>query len=254
MAKQKRPARPNKKLTQRSDALPSQAAESRGPDPTDGAEHTTPASADLPTSWQRAITIAIVLHFVTLFVAFSSNLYQSLLQQEAIRYLSPYLVTTSQVYGALPLEWTHAQSYDLPMDFEVRSKGSQRWETLISANRSDQLGDNWRWSNLTRILRMVIMEDPESEIAAELGLKIANHYQSRRNAADLASIRFIQPYTPSFDEATLLAGEDVAELDVSTEPEVIYQADVVYDQSGKAIGLLPILESYRSSKAAAPTP
>jgi hypothetical protein len=108
---------------------------------------------------------------------------------------------------------------------------------------------------LERILRLVLDDEPESEIVAEIALTAIRRTTPQepmdRAEKRLKAIRFVQPYVPSYSDAELIM--EGMQDEVDTAPRVIYEAAVVYEGS-QPVGLLPKLESYRSAKASAARP
>ncbi|MFK7737965.1 MAG: hypothetical protein AB8B50_18185 [Pirellulaceae bacterium] len=213
---------------------------SNGPTQEDAVQHASATTRVL-------FSLAVVGHLALLYLALSSNLFQSRLQQAAMGWASSYSVTTGQQYGMVPLELTHAESFDLPLLIQTRKSSppgqSSKWTTLDEF-RTTNLP---RWSNLSRSMRVIFEDDPENEILADFAFTIVRQLEAKDQESQADEIRFVQPFVPNFDEGSALADGLGGLLD--TEPQVLYSATVVRDDQGRAVGLLPDQEDYRSSVA-----
>ena len=193
-------------------------------------------------------TTVVVGHLALLYLALSSNLFQSRLQQVAMDWASIYSVTTGQQYGMVPLEMTHAETFDLPL--QVQTRESQQSDRVSEwASVDSILPENApRWSNLSRNLRVILEDDPENEILSDFAFAIVQQLESGSPSSQTNEIRFIQPFVPDFDEGSALADGLGGLLD--TAPQVLFSATIVRNQ-GRAVGLVPDQEDYRSSIAPA---
>lgn len=200
---------------------------------------------------KAAISLGILFHFTALYVAFNSNFFQSRLQEKIMDALSPYLISTSQAYGATPLELTHAQTFDFPIRVEVRLENESAWRPLNLGNPRKLLSQVARWNHFTRVVGIILEDDPESEILAEIALNLVNCSSTTRTSSgdSIVAIRVIQPHVLSFDEATAKAAGQEDLIDLS--PKVRFEAAVVR-RNEQVVGLVPSQERYRSSKSILP--
>ena len=192
------------------------------------------------TGRQVVFSVVVILHFSALFVALGSNLIQSRLQQSLMGWLSPYLISTAQGYGTTPIELTHGEDFDFPVQLEYLQQGSDQWRRINSNGLSR--ATQTRWPHLMRTLGIVMQDDPEAEVIAEFLFRLVIVAESELK--NVSAVRILQPDRLNFDEAKIAAegGEDL----VGDKDFVLYQASVV--RKGDAIvGLNPSQERYRSS-------
>ena len=192
-------------------------------------------------SWRQIFfSCAIILHFSTIFVALGSNLIQSRLQQSLMSWLSPYLISTAQGYGTTPIELTHGEDFDFPVQLEYLQQGAGKWRRINSHGLSR--ATQTRWPHLMRTLGIVMQDDPEAEVIGEFLFRLVIVAESELK--NVTAVRILQPDRLNFDEAKI-AAEGGEEL-VGVKDFVLYQASVV--RKGDAIvGLNPSQERYRSS-------
>lgn len=200
-------------------------------------------SLTVPSPWVRILfSMAVLVQFGGLYLALSSNLFQSRLQQELMATAAPFLVSTGQQYGTQPLELTHAEAFDLPLQVEFLISGANEWKPLeFSAG-----GSFSRWPNLARRLRLIIEDDIESEILADFAHQFAQLHEQANASGSIEAIRFVQPFTPNFDEGSALAEGRGGLLD--TNAQVLYSAQAIRNGE-RLVGFVPTQESYRSSKS-----
>ncbi|MCA9127745.1 MAG: hypothetical protein KDB22_11695 [Planctomycetales bacterium] len=199
---------------------------------------------------QITISILVVLHFSILILSLSANLSPSFLQGKLVDLLGPYLITTGQEYGAVPIEITHAEPIDFATLVQVHERGAQpgEWISLALPGVIDSTARpvnfaNSRWTNLSRLLRLIAEEFNDSDVLAEFAASIANRHSQDM---DIDAIRILAPHVPSYDkyEELRLAGLPFNE---STFPPVIaYYANVV--AQGEQLRVIPYLEPLRTSK------
>lgn len=187
-----------------------------------------------------------VLQIATLLLSLLSNYAPSYLEGEILGWLSPYIVTTHQFYGAKPLEMTHSESVDFPVQIDAQFQGDRNWTTITFGR--DSLNQT-RWPMLARIMVVVTEDDDENPILAEVTAAIVKQINSTRRK-NVRRIRLMQPHVLSFDEDSYVQSGQEDLLDGLDEGNQIFAADVVYDQDSKFVGVLPILSKYRTSPAA----
>ena len=175
-----------------------------------------------------------------------SNYAPSYLQGEILNWLSPYVVSTHQLYGAKPLELTHSEDIDFPVHIDVQYEGDNRWSSVQFKTQDLQ---KTRWPMFARIFAVVVSEDSENEVLSEITLAIVRKVDSLQRKK-IRRIRLYQPHVFSFDEDSYVNAGQADLLDGLTDDTQLFAADVVYDSSSNIIGVLPILSEYRTSPAA----
>lgn len=211
------------------------------PSPTPG--KSTSENSPTPATWIRVLfSAAVIIQFCGLYLALSANLFQSRLQQELMSFAAPYLVTTGQQYGTQPLELTHAEAFDLPLQVELLMDESDQWKPLPLSVRQQYS----RWPNLARRLRLIIEDDIESEILADFAYRFAMSWEELEGSNEIQAIRYVQPFTPNFDEGSALAQGRGGLLE--TSGQVLYLATAIRRKES-LLGFVPSQERYRSSKA-----
>lgn len=193
---------------------------------------------------QRILSVVIVGHLGALLLALTSNFAPSFLQGELMGYLSPYLTTTHQSYGALPLELTHADAIDFPMHIEIKKTGRD-WSSLKLPGFETDVRHS-RWPNLARILAIIAQEEPESEILSEIALRLV-HVAEQRSSTPISAIRLVQPHVLSFDEDSVVSSGGGALLEDELGAEIVFSAQVVCSADA-SIGLVPTQTASRTSR------
>lgn len=200
------------------------------------------------------ISVLICLHFAALLASLASNMSPSFVQGKLQDFLSPYLVTTAQDYGAVPIELTHADPMDFPAFVQVhrRSDPKQLWQSVqLPAVAGESVRPiNWtrsRWANISRFTRLIAEDFPDSEILSEIALSILNSSQVE-DPENVDGIRIVAPHIPDFDEFEIVMLEGEEFTSASFQDQVVYSADVVRSTAGE-IGLVPFLQDLRTSKS-----
>lgn len=217
------------------------------------------APHEISARLRKIVSLILIVHWCALLFALSANLAPSYLQGNVMRWLSGYLVTTNQEYGALPLELTHAEPLDFPLIIEAHRRGdpAAEWRRLalpgVAPSPSIPLALNQsRWANFGRIICMVAMDQPEdvvlSDIAAQ-ALTVAESTGSDEHDA----IRFLIPAVLSYDEDIMRENGQLTADAEELQPEIVYSASVVREPNGN-IQLVPSQESLRTSKPAEVAP
>jgi hypothetical protein len=210
--------------------------------------------ANLPTKQVRSIvSVLIVIHLAALVITLAANLAPSYLQGRLTDALAPYLRTTSQFYEAFPIELTHAESIDFPLLVEFHETGEppSQWRradlpgVLASANGSIDVRGS-RWPNLSRLIRLLAEDQPESEILADLLARFVVS-EELTSHQPLDGARFIAPHVFSFDDDLLAAAGQGSLVQGEWKPEIIYQARIVRGAEGRIL-LVPEQESMRTAK------
>ena len=191
---------------------------------------------------QWALSGIFALHFMALIVALSSNWAPSFLQGELMNLLSPYLTTTHQAYGSSPLQLTHAEQVDFPLQIQWLQDGSDNWQIEDSLTRA---GANWK--NFSRVIKIIGVDLPESEVLSEVGLRLVQQIESRESV-EVKAVRFVVSHVLSFDEDLAIATGREELLGDDREPTIIFDA-VVIRKAGTPIGLIPQQDASRTSKA-----
>ncbi len=212
----------------------------RGADPTSAQQSN--AQLERPSRLQIRLYSAVVLfHFAALILALSANLFPSRLQDHLLKWFSPYLVTSAQAYGSMPLELTHAESFDFPLQVEGLSQDDNRWVPLKIPGITDTSPARTRFSMLGRAMSLVLEGDPESEVVSQIIYRLLKIAQTNQRQP-LEKVRVIRPFVPDYDQATN------GTSDVDQGPEVLFTAQIVRE-GDEIVGVVPEIENYRQSKA-----
>jgi hypothetical protein len=195
----------------------------------------------------------IIFHFSALLIALSANMAPSFLQGEMTSWLAPYSVTTGQSYGAIPLELTHAEPIDFPLLVELHrpQDDPQTWQTAdLPYARVSRSGDvnlrGSRWPNVSRLIRMSAIDDPESEILSDIAAQAVKAMQRGRQE-EFDRVRFLAPKVLSFDEDAIVAAGQGSLISGELSPEIVFSAWIVRD-SDEGIKLIPQQDAARTSK------
>lgn len=191
---------------------------------------------------QWILSSIFVLHFMALLVALSSNRAPSYLQGELMNWLAPYLTTTHQSYGSIPLQLTHGEQVDFPLQVEWLADGDPNWQAEASLTQAGA-----RWTSFARVIQVIGIDLPESEILSELGLKLVKQIEARESVA-VREIRFVVNHVLSFDEDLAIATGREELLSDDRQPAIVFDA-VVVRQADSPIGLIPQQDASRTSKA-----
>lgn len=212
------------------------------------------ADDQLPSQRQRTIVSVVVsAQFLALLITLSANLAPSFLQGKLTRLLSPYLVTTNQAYNAFPLELTHAEPFDFPMYIEFRAEdsASDRWEKLNLpgiTNPASSLAA-WRysrWTNLSRVVRLIFTEQPDSEILSDITAHLVD-VAEQQSGDTFREVRWMAPKVLSYDEDARLANGEEALAGEAFSPSIVYSATVVHGPAGQ-LSLVPQQAPLRTAK------
>lgn len=150
------------------------------------------------------------------------------------------------MYGAKPLELTHSESIDFPVQIDAQLEGNSDWTTITFGR--DALNQT-RWPMLARLIAVIADEDRENEILAEVTSSLAQQINGTRRKK-VRRIRLIQPHVISFDEDSYIQEGKEELLGEIGDATQVFAADVVYDEQSNVIGVLPILSKFRTSPAA----
>lgn len=195
----------------------------------------------ISTRARRLASVVIVFHFTAILIALASNLAPSYLQDKLLGGLSPYLTTTHQSYGAVPLELTHGDPIDFPVDVEIQTN-TPHWSQCRQAFLdNNSMGS--RWPNLARILHIIAVNAPDDELLSEMGTRFVR-YLEHVEESEISAIRFIQPHVLDVEEYAAVSSGALSASDF--EAEVIFSAKVVRTADG-LLGLVPEQEAYRIS-------
>lgn len=206
---------------------------------------------------QLSISLAIAFHFCALLIAFSANLAPSYLQGQLTAWLSPYAITTNQAYNAFSLELTHAEPLDFPLYVELLpvnqqdGKQSEEWQKMLlpgSSSRKFASHDvRWsRWSNLSRVIQLIAIEQPDSEILSDIAARLVV-IAEEQTGNSFRAVRLITPRVLSYDQdARVFSGASSLEDD-ELSPTVVYRATIVRDSTSR-ISLVPDEIPLRTAK------
>ncbi len=204
------------------------------------------------------VSIAILLHFGVLLFQLSANVAPSYLQGRINVWLSPFIVTTNLDYGATPLELTHAAPIDFPLLVELLpasadATDSQAWQILELPNAMLSANRGWdfrrsRWPNYARLIRLVEIDHPDSELLADIAIPFVQ-FAEKRSREEFRAIRLRAPKVLSYDEAAALAS---GRLELNAEEAVgtlVFGANIV--RKVDSMVLVPFQEPLRTAKPAA---
>ncbi len=197
------------------------------------------------------VAVLLGAHWALIAMALASNLAPSMLQGLLLEWTSPYLYATHQAYGAVPLEITHGDSIDRTLLVETLDERGTWWPVDLR-QRSPRDGEwRWtssRWSNLSRVFRIISNEMSDAEILAEIALAVVRHQEASLGKR-MRRVRFIQWPVPSYDEYLAVAEEGPAALPGVLDSQVIYEAAVTR-RGDTVLGVTPVLPAFRVAKPA----
>ncbi len=221
------------------------------PPSSEGVGDAARVSQQLPPSprLKRLLSVVVVFHFAATLVALASNYSPSYVQGVVMDYLSPYLVTTHQAYGAMPLELTHGNAIDFPVAIEVQREESSNWDKL-ELWKTGQEERRSRWNSLGRIITIVTEDQPESEVLSEIANQIVRHAEATntRETAEITAVRIVQPHVMNFEEDLIFASSGESFIEADLVAETLYAAKVVRSD-GLVVGMLPVQEASRVSES-----
>ncbi len=199
------------------------------------------------------VSLLVVAHLATVLIALAANLAPSLLLGKMTQLTSAYAGTTNQIYTGLPLELTHAEPFDFPLNVEMQSSEltGTEWQAMplpgIEQPRTDshQLRFS-RWSNFSRVMRMVATNQPDSEILADIAARLVE-LAEKREQQTFQGIRFIAPKVLSYDEDALLASGQSTKHDEELLSTIVYSATILRDVDGR-LSLVPQQIPLRTAK------
>lgn len=209
----------------------------------------------LRTRW--LISVALLLHFGVLLFQLSANVAPSYLQGKIDDWLAPLLVTLNLDYGATPLELTHAAPIDFPLLVELLPADAahdapQAWQTLELPNATLSSNDTWdfrrsRWPNYARLIRLVAVEYPDSELLADIALPFV-HYAESRSRNQFSALRIRAPKVLSYEEEEARASGYEELEGQEARGTVVFGATIV--RTSSSIVLVPFQEPARTAKPA----
>ncbi len=213
---------------------------------TDSEPPANAALSSLPSWLQGLCSLAITLHLFALLIALSSNLAPSYLQGKLLGLLSPYLVTTHQIYRTVPLELTHAEKQDFPLVFEaLDSDGSDNQWRELTATDLPPLSSK-HWSNFSRWFALTAEQQPEAEVLADLSARYLNRAEASTGARYQA-VRAVIAKVNSFDEDFALQLGVASTDDAAYQPSELFRAFVVRREN-RPLSLVPAQAPLRTSK------
>ena len=202
---------------------------------------------------RRWVSIVLALHCALLIQSLAANLAPSLIQGKIAAVVDPYLVTTGQAYGRLPLELSHSEPMDFPLAIEARRAGEAEWRAVelpgVSTSSAGESNERWsRWPNFARLTRFAAVGNPESEILSDIASRLV-HVADGQRRAPVEAIRFVAPKVLSYDEDAIVVDGQGDMLADQLAPAIVYSAHVVR-QAGRPPLLLPSLDTSRTARPA----
>ncbi len=195
----------------------------------------------------------ILFHFGALLSALAANLSPSYLQGQLTELLSPYSATTSQTYNSIPLELTHAEPFDFPLQVELlpSDEAGEDWQSMLlpgSHSRvPNSLGFRWsRWPNISRVIQLIATDQPDSEILSDIVARLVV-IAERQTGRTFRAVRLRTPKVLSYDDDALLASGQTSLQDNDPSVEVAYRATIIRE-SERDISLIPEQLPLRTAK------
>lgn len=233
-----------KQRSKRVAGSPEPATNRPAEEPADSTANDTLPQQHNPDAPQIVLSVAIVIHFAMLLFALMANLAPSFWQGLWMERLSPYLVTVHQSYGAIPLELTHGVDIDFPLKFEVREDATNQWKEVLTNVQSPQ---QTRWTSLSRIVSLIVEDQPDSEMLTELSFQMLRHVEAREKKS-FDAVRWLRPHVPTFDEDAVIRAGQGTLIENDLQNEVIFSAVVVRGEEA-VMGLVPQQEASRTAPA-----
>ncbi|QDV24481.1 hypothetical protein [Aureliella helgolandensis] len=221
----------------------------------DGSVHSSPQPPSPVV--RRWVSLLVVVQLSLVVLSLAANLSASYLQGKLLDIAAPYLVSTGQDYGAVPIELTHAEDINRPLHVQLHRAGDRAADWIPLALPGEQAGANgianWsrsRWPNLSRILQLIALEIPDSEILSEVAAQILAT-AGQRDLTSVDAIRFVVPFAPSYDEYSILTSAQGSLSQDLFEDEVLYSARILRSADGQ-LTLVPAQDGLRTSKPRLP--
>ncbi len=207
------------------------------------------------SSVQRFASLALIVHFSLLITALSANMAPSHLQGILLGWFSPYFIATNQDYGAVPISLTHADAIDFPLTIELLPTDSvthedSAWHKLeIPNSEENATGISFRasrWPNYARLVRLITVDQPDSEILADIATALVR-FAEEQSRVSYRAIRLRATKVLSYDEDAALASNQGALLADELDSTLCYGANILRT-SNHEIALVPFQERLRTAQ------
>jgi len=194
----------------------------------------------MSSHWKLLISIAILVHFSSLCVAYSANQMRSPLQDRVLVFLQPYLIGFNFYPETLPVELIADENPPSSTRISISSSGQGEWSTVLSTQVSALESLSLHGLKSRRLLQLLsALSKNEDEDGI---LRILESVAMRVDSIDFKLGTVDKP----FDKIRLeLPG--VPTDDGGLEP-VFVEALVARFEDGE-IGLVPKVEPHRSVRS-----
>lgn len=205
----------------------------------------TIASISVPVRWRWIISFLILCHFAAIGLTYVTNWRRSVIQDNTLVWLQPYLIGGCWYQEMLPIEWVSGQNKSLPTNVSIQTKKNpNEWLPVLESRSERHVSSGMNLAKSRRLLRAMVelSDNEETEGILRIFNAIVVHVEStgpKETPIFVDRIRLEQPGQKKEEN-----GESKSETDEFT----IIEASVAHFENG-AIGLVPKIESHRTVRA-----
>ncbi len=203
------------------------------------------ASSSIPLSWRWVISCLILCHFAAVGLTYVTNWRRSLIQDNILVWLQPYLIGGCWYQEMLPIEWVSSQNKSFPTKVSIQTKQNPNEWLPVLESRSERHASSGMGPAKSRRLLRVMMElsdNEETEGILRIFNSIVVHVEStgpKESPVFVDRIRLEQPSEKK---------DENGEPQSDTSEFTMVEASVARFENGE-IGLIPKIESHRTVRA-----
>ncbi|MCF7959421.1 MAG: hypothetical protein K9M08_01650 [Pirellula sp.] len=205
----------------------------------------TISSIPVHSRWRWAISCLILFHFAAIGLTYAANWRRSVIQDNVLVWLQPYLIGGCWYQEMLPIEWVSGQNKSLPTKVSIQTKKKpDEWYPVLDSRSEGYASNGMNPVKSRRLLRAMIelSANEETEGILRIFKSIVVHVEStgpNESPILVERIRLEQPIEEK--------GED-SDPQSDTREFALVEASVARFENGE-IGLVPKIESHRSVRA-----
>lgn len=205
----------------------------------------TIASIPVHSRWQWVISCLIICHFAAIALTYATNWRRSVIQDNVLVWLQPYLIGGCWYQEMLPIEWVSGQNKSLPTKVSIQTKKEpDEWYPVLESRSESHASNGMNPAKSKRLLRAMIelSENEETEGILRLFKSIVVHVESTGPTESPIVVDRIR-----LEQTVEEKGEN-SDPQSDTREFALVEASVARFENGE-IGLVPKIESHRSVRA-----
>lgn len=195
--------------------------------------------------WRWVISCLIIFHFAAIGLTYATNWRRSVIQDNILVWLQPYLIGGCWYQEMLPIEWVSGQNKSLPIKVSIQTKKNpDEWYPVLDSRSKIHASSDMNPAKSRRLLRAMIelSANEETEGMLRIFKSIVVHVESTSPSESPIFVDRIRLEQPVVEK-----GEN-SDPQSDTREFALVEASVARFENGE-IGLVPKIESHRSVRA-----